>query len=405
MNTTDRIRFSHTETLCLTAVLLLAFGASLGMAFNIDAIALSFGVGNSDAGLVATLEMASIAIGNLITARYVSRIAQHLLYLICIFVIASANALSIFAAELGWLILVRLPAGLALGALVATIMATAGRSSTPEQTFGLINASVGAMGIAVSYTLPRALQLGEVAPAQWMLSPADGLYATYTLAAVVAIGFIRFTPRPTPIATQPSTQQKGPSNRWMALLGLGLVFFGHALLAVFLVRIGRQTGLDAKAIGYVLMAAGAVGIVAPLLTGFFGARVPATPVVLALLAVMLISGLYLPRANTTAFALTAPIFAALPTAIMPVFLGAAAKVDARGQITAAHPAFVMLGGAAAPLIGGWVSDQGGFEANAYVAAVCIGVACVLITPILRGSDKLSHATSVHPARIAPSADH
>ncbi len=380
------VRFSRSEIFSLTAVLLLAFGASLGMAFNIDAIAISFAVGNADAGLVATLEMAAIATGNLATARFVQRLPQHRFYIGCVLVIASMNALSIVAPDLGWLIATRLPAGLALGALVATIMATAGRSDAPEQTFGLINACVGGMGIAVSWVLPRALLLGEAAPSTWALSAADGLYITYTAAAAAALMFVRLTPQPAPHSGHAAVGAGG--HRWAPLFGLGLLFFGHALLGVFLVRIGREAGMAPTSIGYVLMAGGAVGIVAPLASGYLAARTRALPVVLALLCALLVLAVLLPGGTAMSYALVAPLFAALPVAVMPPLLGAAAKVDPSGRITASHPAFVMLGGAAAPLMGGWLSDQGGFAINGYSAAVCIAIAALLITPTLRAADRL-----------------
>ena len=380
------MHFTRGQIFSLTAVLLLAFGASLGMAFNIDAIAISFAVGNADAGLVATLEMAAIATGNLITARFAQRLPQHRFYIACVLLIASMNALSVAAPNLGWLIATRLPAGLALGSLVASIMATAGRSDTPEQTFGLINACVGGMGIAVSWVLPRALRIGEAAPAGWGLSAADGLYLTYTAAAVAALVFVHRTPRPPPQSD--AATMDGGGNRWSPLFGLGALFFGHALLAVFLVRIGREAGLAPTTIGYVLMAGGAVGIIAPLTSGYLAARTRALPVVATLLGALLLLALGLAGGSATSYILIAPLFASLPVAAMPPILGAAAKVDPSGRITASHPAFVMLGGAAAPLVGGWLSDQGGFIVNGYGAATCIGIAAMLISPTLRAADRL-----------------
>ena len=61
-----RIEFTAVQTVALTAVLLLAFAASLGMAFNVDAIVLSFSVTNFQAGLVASTELGAIAAGNLL---------------------------------------------------------------------------------------------------------------------------------------------------------------------------------------------------------------------------------------------------------------------------------------------------------------------------------------------------
>ena len=381
-----QIQFTTQELLCLVGVLVLAFSPSLGMAFNIDAIARSFGANNADAGFVASVEMAAIAAGNLLSAPYLGRYTPHRIYLVAIGVIAFMNLVSIIAPDLAWLAAIRFVAGAALGVLVATVMTSAGRSATPTQTFGVVNASVGAMGIVVSFVLPRSMQLPDMLSVGWLATSADGLYATYTIAALLAYVLVSRTPAPPPLDAHTASHGVSTRNRWPALFGLGLAFFGHALLGIFLVRVGREAGLDAEAIGYVLMAGGAIAIVTPLATGFLGARLPSLPVVLLLLATIAALGIALPSMMGIGFMIVAPIFAALPIAIMPIFLGAATRADPTGRIVASHPAFVMLGSAIAPLIGGWLSIQGGFTVNGYVLALCILIAAALVWPLLRSAD-------------------
>ena len=88
-----QIRLSTRELFSLTGVLLLAFSASLGMPFNIDAIALSFGVTNTTAGLVASVEMAAIAAGNLTFARLSSRLSAQRIYITGVIAVVSLNFL------------------------------------------------------------------------------------------------------------------------------------------------------------------------------------------------------------------------------------------------------------------------------------------------------------------------
>ena len=131
-----RIELTPLQLVALTGVMLLAFAASLGMAFNIDAIALSFEVNNTLAGLVASVEMAAIAAGNLTFARLAPRMNVWRIYLVAVLTVVGLNLASVLAPDTSWLIACRAPAGFALGAVVATVMGTAGRSSKPESTFG-----------------------------------------------------------------------------------------------------------------------------------------------------------------------------------------------------------------------------------------------------------------------------
>ena len=152
-----RIHFTTAQLVSLTAVLLLAFAASLGMAFNVDAVVLSFSATNFQAGLVASTELSGIAAGNLLLGRLASRLNAHRVYLLGALAIAGFNFLSLFTNSVWELLALRAPAGFALGAVLSTVMATAARSATPELTFGVINSLVGVMGLTLAFVLPRAL--------------------------------------------------------------------------------------------------------------------------------------------------------------------------------------------------------------------------------------------------------
>jgi predicted MFS family arabinose efflux permease len=318
-------------------------------------------------------------------------------------VIVLLNSASIFAPHIAVLIALRLPAGFALGAVVATVMATAGRARNPEMNFGIINSMVGVMGLFMAFVLPRALNLHQLLPVPGDYSPLDGLYLVYGLMSACAFGFIALTPR---LGFIDSGHANGvpaapvAGSGWTALFGLGLIFFGHALVAVFLVRIGRGLGLSPETIGYVFMAGGVLGIVMPIVAGFVGARISALPPVLLLVGAitgmcLLVVGAEAP----TQFLISAPLFASLPVAMMPLVLGALARLDGSGRLTGAHPAFVMVGGAVAPLIGGYLSDLGGFGLNGTIASGCFIVGLLLALPALRAADRLRR----HPQPVAVAA--
>ena len=384
-----RVQFTNVETVALTAVLLLAFAASLGMAFNVDAIVLSFGVTNFQAGLVASTEMGAIAAGNLTLARLAPRLNARRVYLLGALAIVLFNALSLFTATVWELLVLRAPAGFALGAVVATVMATAARSATPEITFGVINSLVGVMGLTLAFVLPRALHAhllaNDLFPGFTVWNELDGLYAVYVLCSLLALAFIRRTPAPAPLPP-PDAAEAGPSKGigWLALFGLGLIFFGHGTLGLFLVRVGRAVPLDGEAIGYVLMAGALVGIVSPLIAGYIGSRISATLPVATILLILLLAGVLLSNVGTApVFFVATPIFAALPTALMPIMMGVLSRFDPSGALAGSHPAFIMIGGAVAPFAGGAISDAAGsFAANGWFAAGCFLVGFFLCRPVM-----------------------
>jgi len=385
-----QIRLSTRELFSLTGVLLLAFSASLGMPFNIDAIALSFGVTNTAAGLVASVEMAAIAAGNLTFARLSSRLSAQRIYITGVIAVVSLNFLSIIAPTTDWLLLCRAPAGFALGAVVATVMTTAGRSHRPESTFGVINSMVGVMGIFIAFVLPRALELHLVLPDIDGWSEVDGLYLVYATCSIFALLFIPGTPRTAPVElTDDRKERPKLMIGWLGLVGLGIIFLGHGTLALFIVKIGRAVPLIPEEIGYVFMAGSLVGVGLPLLAGYIGTRMNALVPVVTILLVVIVSAVLLSAANTPIkFFIFAPLFAILPVAIMPIFLGCLSRVDPTGSLAGSHAAFVLIGGATAPFAGGALSDLGGFTLNGWFVVGCVLVGGMLIYPVIRRADSL-----------------
>lgn len=394
-----RIELTAGQLLSLTGVLLLAFAASLGMAFNIDAIALSFDATNTVAGLVASAEMAAIAAGNLTFAKLAPRMNARRIFVAGVLVVVALNLASVAAPSIGWLLLCRAPAGFALGAVVATVMGTAGRSSKPESTFGVINSMVGAMGIFIAFVLPRALNLHELLPPVTAWSQVDGLYLVYALCSLCALFFIPGTPKPQPVELDTSTGERPKLLAgWLGLLGLGIVFFGHGTLALFIVKIGREVPLTPETIGYVFMAGSLLGVFMPLLAGFLGTRMAALGPITVILVAIVVAALGLASARTPLqFYIAAPAFAMLPIAIMPIFLGCLARMDPSGSLTGAHAAFVLIGGAIAPFVGGALSDVGGYLLNGWFVVGCVVVGAALGYPALRQADAQRRQT----ARLEP----
>jgi len=384
-----RIRFTAMQSVALTAVLLLAFAASLGMVFNVDAVVLSFSTTNFQAGLVASTEMSGIAAGNLLFSRLAPRLHPHRVYLLGALAIVAFNLLSLFTGTVWELLALRAPAGFALGAVLSTVMVTAARSATPELTFGVINSAVGVMGLALAFVLPRALHAhlvaNEVSPEFLRWNELDGLYAVYILCSLLALAFIRGTPVPKPLPpADPASAALSKGVGWLALVGLGVMFFGHGTLALFLMRVGREISLSGETIGYVLMVGALVGIACPLVAGYVGSRMAPMLPITVIVAILLAAGISLSNIGAApAFFIATPVFAALPTAIMPIMLGVLARFDPSGRLAASHPAFVMIAGAAAPFAGGFISDvSGGFAANGWFAAGCILLGALLCRPVM-----------------------
>jgi len=393
-NPTDdgRIDISGFKLVALAAMMLLTFAAAMGMPFNITGIVESFAVSNTNAGLVASFEMGGVAAGSLLFSQIAPRLNPHRVYFTAIGAIVLLNIATIWSPSIELLYACRALTGACAGAIVATVMSTAGRAQAPEATFGIINSAVGVMGILLAIILPQALKLHQTDLVAGM-SSVDGLYAVYLLLAVVAIAFVRSVPVPPKIENR--TEAKGPEPAlpamgWMALIGLGVIFFGHGTLTMFLVNVGiEQMKLSAETVGFVFMLGGIFGIAAPLAAGYVGTHYKAmVPTGLILTAVVFFALLLANATAPLAFFVAGPVFAMLPVAMMPIVLGALARIDLSGRLTGAHPAFVTLGAAFAPLVGGAISSTGDYAANGWSVVLCSVVGGALLFNAIRAADNV-----------------
>lgn len=396
----------------LTAMLLLAFAAVVAMPFNISGIVQSFAISNSTAGLIASVELGAISVASLLVARLAGSLSPRRIYAVGISAILIANALTVLAADVAVLMVLRAIAGLGAGSVTATVMFTAGKSRDPERTFGVINSFVGIMGMAMALLLPQALLLHQVFGAGH-LQAVDGLYLTYVAAAVAALLLIRSVPVPPPVTTgtaaagastdlsaktggaESALVRPAPLIGWVALWGLGIVFFGHGTLGIYIVELGRSTGLSAQAIGNTFAAGSLIGIGAPLLGGLIGARFRAAlPISVILAAVAVFAVLLAHTESPLGFYVLAPLFSVGPMMMIPLALGVMARIDRSGRLTGSHPAFVTLGGAIAPIAGGALRDMsGGFALTGWFVAACLLLGFLLMTAAIRAADRSRVSTT------------
>lgn len=376
------IDLSRGQVAALSAVMMFAFAAPIGLAFNVEAIAAAFSTTNTAAGGVATAEMLVISISSLVTANVAPKINPRQTILLAFGVLIPANILSIWAGDIFMLGATRALAGVGAGAVIALVMTIAGRSRGPTMTFGVINSGLGVGGMALSQLLPWAI--GEFGLA--------GTYSVYLGAAVLALPIVAAIPAPPGERTQLGHQASPPGlglGAWMALFGIAFIFMGHTALMLFGVRIGMAVPLPMQTIGTVFLAASTFAAVAPLVAGYLGSRMPATMPSLLILGTLLVLAYVLAGSVAPlSFYLSLPLFAALPLALAPIALSAFATVDPTGRMTGGYAAFVTLGAAIAPFIGGITADLGGYALTGWFTIVCILIGAGMLFGVARRADRL-----------------
>jgi len=372
VHSSGEIHLGPSQLAGLIVVLLLAFASPLTLPYNIGAIVTTFGALKSQAGLVATVEGMSISLASIAASRLLVRFRARTFALSGLVLVASAHIFTVFATDIATLAVLRAIGGTGTGIVVSCIMATAARSRNPEMTFGWINAAVGGFVSILALIVPAAISRGGF----------DGAYTLYAVFAVIAFAFLPFVPdQKAPVHTRARTPGRiGDESDhlvrtgWIALFGLGIVFFAHAGLLAFVERIGAELNISLTQIGLVMFVGGLLTIVGPLGAGFVGARFGSSRPALLLIILMSLSALVLTiGATPLGFLVSVPLLVLLPPTMMPSFLGGLATLDPSGRLAGAHPAFVTMGAALGPVVSGAVADTGGFGAVGWYTAAIFGL--------------------------------
>ena len=364
----------------LIGLLLCAFSSPLIMPLNIIAISEKFiEATNGQVGLIATFETLFISISSIILSRFVNKINRKKIFFIASLFVMSGNFLTIFAPELNFVIISRMIAGLGSGAIVATVVATIARGSNGQMTFALLNSGVGVMGIMLPFLLPIIIASNGM----------EGAYSQHFLISLFTFFFLYLITLDDSKNDEINSMEsyKGVSG-WIAMFGTALIFLAHAGIFSFSAKIGESLGISVTQIGYIFMSGGVLTIFGPLIAGFIGQRFGSLLPCLLLVSVLLVTGVIIPNITSPIiFYMAVPICGMIPMILTPFYLGAMAKLDPTGGLAAAHPAFSTMGGAAGPVVMGYVSDWQGFTGIGWVVLIVILLGTPLISIALLEADK------------------
>lgn len=345
----------------LIVLFMTAFAAPLTTAFNIGVIISEFGASRVEAGLVMTCEGLAVAMAALIASRMITKFYLKTMLVAGLLCVAAGSALTMLATDVPMMIGCRILAGLGIGTVVSTVMATAARTPKPEMTFGWVNGCAGAFISFLGLTVPYAILRGG-------LDGAYSLYLALSLLGMLLLLLIPNSKAPSHIAPVLTGDVKavsklGASAGWIALLGMGILFCGQAGIAAFIERIGASIDVSLSTIGTIFFFGGLLTIVGPIGAGIVGSRFGATKPLLLIGSSLCLAVLAIALGgDKTSFYFSVPLLMILPAILLPSFLGGLASIDPTGRLNGAQPAFATMGGALGPVAAGAVADVGGFGA-------------------------------------------
>lgn len=374
----------------LLCVMIACFIMPLAVPFNVGIMIDTFGASPSQAGLVATVDSLFAAFVALSVSRYLHLYSIRTFFRLGLVVIATGHAASAFSPDIYWLMGIQAYAGIGVGMVIAVVMATAGLTTKPEMTLGLINSSLGAFLIVLGFSMPAIITQ----------SGFFGAYMTYAIVAVIGLLATIWVPdfqAPKPKVesveadmTQSDTPPDGSKKVVLfALIGIGIFFAAQSGLGSFVERIGQASGLSLQLFGLVFAVGGLLTIIGPLIAGWVGPRFGTIGPLVVLVTGMCCAcfGLAV-LTSQESFFISAPMFTLMPALLTPIFLGALAFVDQTGRAMAMQSAFSILGGAMGPFFAGVIAESQGYSGLGWYAITLFIVAASLMSVTAITADRI-----------------
>ncbi len=364
-------------------LLMSAFGAAYGIGllsllslpFLIGTAMASFSLNEAQAGLLGTVEFASVMVVSLIVAPLMGKMDRRRLAYIGLFVALCTNVLSIFVNSYSLLIVLRIITGLGAGTVMACGNATVSNARDPERFAGHMSVLAVFLMIFIMFVFSRVSEA-------WGLA---GIYSAMSITIVFMGLFLRNMPR-NAVHKDESTDSS-ESHQYKALKMTGLLMLGaffafslrDTMAWAFVERIGSEAGFSGEQIGNLLSIQAMSGLIGPIIATIIGSRFGLKwPIV----AGIFVSGLatYLVSASTDSKLLYIVGVMLMPGSYfytLAYLTSLAAELDEQGRIVAASGSALMAGIAVGPAVGGELIVSGGGYSMVGIAII----ACAVLTLI------------------------
>jgi MFS family permease len=386
----QRVLPANTHALASVTAALVAGGFMAGLSpLYIGALIDSFGFAESEAGLVMSVELISLAATlALVSKRLVTADPFRLATIGCVLTIA-AHIASVSASNLTALLCVRAGAGVAESLLTLSASMLISRTPAPDRFV-----AVAMVGAGLVYTL---LMAGcSVAIAHYGITAMFLVAAGTCVVLLPVFVFARADTTPAPLidSTRPvSPLMFSPPTIVLGFLAAAtcLTFVGQAAWS-FAERSGARVGLAPIDIGNWLAVNSFLSVVGSVVAATFATRVARmAAVTLGMTVTGLTNALFVGAGSPLVYVVPLLANGFAYGFSTPFIFGTAAKLDSRGTVVAYGNGVVMLTQALTPYIAGVVISESSYPVLAVVLGAISVVAIVLIVPSCRRVIAQTHA--------------
>ena len=337
---------------------------------------------NWSGGALATLQLGSLALGNIISGRLVNRFRRSLAVYAALG--AAAGYIVMGTRHPLGLILGSITSGVACGYLLASVNSCAARFRRSQHAFALLQLILVLLGVVLFFSLPRLLQ-------------AEGLVAVFIAlggcALIASPFFLRFPSSAT--TSDPFVAGREVAHRNWApvavLFGLCSAIASQTALMACIFEGGALVGLDLPTIGTYMSGVAVLCLLYPLGARLLGDRLGlGLPLVAATLLLAVGAGFIMHAPSRASFFFLLLALMGLPLFILPYALALLASFERAGRWAAIGPGFLMAGVAVGPGLAGMIRAHASLGSlSTAMAAAITGVAITFGLAANAGSSRAS----------------
>lgn len=323
----------------------------------------------SQTGWIASGELFLLAVSNLAMSAFGQRVSPRFVAVVAASLVVLANVVAMFPI-VQTLVVGRLLSGLAIGALYSAVAGTAARRMDAQRVFAVMQGSVMLVSSGL-YSISASI-VGRYGPAGIF-----GLIAGLGVATamVALLGFSDSTPEATQVAHASNAMKLAPL---LGCLGLGSIGIGAGTLWTYIFTIGNGLGFATHTIGTVLGVAGPIALLGPVAAHTLGERAGLLlPLLIGLLVVVVDYFFTVNAGSPVLFGISSAVLGTGAAFCMPYATALVSRLDSSGRFASAMPAFILVGAASGPAIGGKLISLFPFQVLATVAASFMIVSILL----------------------------
>lgn len=355
--------------------------------FLVGSLMDGIGLDARHAGLLASAEMGTMALGALAVAPRVGRLSRRALALAASAALLVLHGSSAASDSFAQLFFLRALAGLAEGCLYAVAAAAVAASIAPTRVYARVEGAGTLLWSGLFLIVPQAVAL-------WQQRGAFGALFVITLCCAPLLYWLPARPPREAEVGGADWTLWTPSTLAVVCTG-AILYVSENSLWAFTERIGASTGMSGSAVGVVLGVTNLLLVLVALLVSRLhlrwgwslplGVGIAASGASLLLIACARSPLQYV--AGHTALAI-AFVF-------QWVYLqGLAAAMDPAGRVAATLAGAILVGGALGPAVGGQLAEWGGYPAIGAFALAAAALALILVMPVARRVEREEAAAAI-----------